>query len=186
MANPLNFLIEDSKDPRRDGWYWATVTQAEPLRIRLDNEPLALPYTPESLISYAAVGDRVRVVIVDRQPTVVGRSGGASDTGWIPIPVEFDGIASNAFVKRIAGVLHFRGTITATLPANATVSIGRVPIWVLGEGLLDNVRVSTSTTGGWGINYLSMHATVGIISARHSVTMNNSSISLSPLSGSAI
>lgn len=178
MANPLNFLIEDSKDPRRDGWYWATVTQADPLRIRLDNEPLALPYTPESLISYAAVGDRVRVVIVDRQPTIVGNTNNG-DTDWLPIPAIGD-FTSAGSVRRIGGILYFRGTLNGSLAANTTTPAGTSPL--LHSGFIR--VVSSATTSGYPIGYMGFN-TSGQITVRHTSAISGN-ISLSPLSGTAI
>ena len=42
---------------------WATVTQASPLRIRLDGESTPLPFAPDKLISGLLVGDRVLVLL---------------------------------------------------------------------------------------------------------------------------
>lgn len=43
---------------------WAVVTQASPLRIRLDNDSVALPYTPETLVTGLVVSDRVLVLLM--------------------------------------------------------------------------------------------------------------------------
>lgn len=69
---------------------WAVVTQASPLRIKLDGESTALPFTPDSLVKGLLVGDRVRVMLVTnkdpqfraRRTIVIGRSGGYNHTHW--------------------------------------------------------------------------------------------------------
>lgn len=57
---------------------WATVTDDSPLRIRLDGDTDALPYTPDALVDPAAlaVDDRVRCELADRRVVIVGKSGG--------------------------------------------------------------------------------------------------------------
>lgn len=39
---------------------WGTVTQAAPLRVRLDGDTAALPFAPATLVAGLVVGDRVR------------------------------------------------------------------------------------------------------------------------------
>lgn len=57
---------------------WATVTQTDPLRIRLDGDTTALPVTPENLTGEEqAVGARVWVQFYGRRILVLGASGGA-------------------------------------------------------------------------------------------------------------
>ena len=55
-------------------WRWATVTQVNPLRIRLDGEAAPLPITPDSLVSDLFVGDRVWVQFYDTGLLVAGTS----------------------------------------------------------------------------------------------------------------
>lgn len=57
---------------RTPTWRWATVTQVNPLRIRLDSEAAALPITPDSLLSDTFVGERVWVQFYDKGLLVVG------------------------------------------------------------------------------------------------------------------
>lgn len=60
---------------------WGTVTQALPLRVRLDGDDAALPMTPASLVpdGTAKVGNRVWCVLNGRQLVVVGVWGGVSN-----------------------------------------------------------------------------------------------------------
>jgi len=52
---------------------WATVTQADPLRIRLDGDTVALTFTPESLLQVVPeVGQRVWVQLYGRRVIVLG------------------------------------------------------------------------------------------------------------------
>lgn len=68
---------------------WATVTGIAPLRIKLDGDSTALPFTPDSLVDPAAlaVDDRVRCEIKDRRPIVLGVAGGPAPVDLIPIGV---------------------------------------------------------------------------------------------------
>lgn len=55
---------------------WAVVTQASPLRVKLDGDDTALPITPATLADALKVGDRVWCVLSGRQLTVAGVYGG--------------------------------------------------------------------------------------------------------------
>lgn len=59
-------------------YQWATVSQVNPLRIRLDGETAAIPVTPDSIVSPRdlSVNDRVWVQIFGRRLLVQGRSDG--------------------------------------------------------------------------------------------------------------
>lgn len=53
---------------------WATVTQASPLRIKVDGESTALPFTPITLVQGLAVNDRVWVSFpTNKNPAFRGR-----------------------------------------------------------------------------------------------------------------
>lgn len=47
-----------------DTHVWATVTQASPLRIRLDNDSVELPFTPQKTIAAPSLSDRVLVLLM--------------------------------------------------------------------------------------------------------------------------
>lgn len=81
---------------------WATVTAIAPLRIQLDGDTAALPFTPDSLVDpgVLAVSDRVRCELGGRRVVVVGRAGGlvipsASTTvaGIVPLATDAQAIA---------------------------------------------------------------------------------------------
>jgi len=59
-----------------DTWTWATVTQASPLRIRVDGDTAALDTTPETLVASLLLAERVRVHLHNDGVIVIGRSGG--------------------------------------------------------------------------------------------------------------
>lgn len=77
-------LLVPQNPAEPDTAYWATVTQASPLRIKLDGETSALPFTPITLVAPLFVNDRVRVALStntdpatkSRRVIVTGRSGG--------------------------------------------------------------------------------------------------------------
>lgn len=59
---------------------WGTVTAVNPLRVRLDGDTVALPFTPDSLAT-VMFGDRVRCEIDARRVIVHGRAGGSGPIG---------------------------------------------------------------------------------------------------------
>ena len=60
-----------------DTWTWATVTQASPLRIKVDGDTSALDATTDNLVGSLAVDDRVRVHLHADGIIVTGLQGGA-------------------------------------------------------------------------------------------------------------
>jgi len=66
-----------------DTWTWATVTQASPLRIKVDGDTSALDATTDDLVGSLAVDDRVRVHLHADGIIVTGIQGGAGD-GQLP------------------------------------------------------------------------------------------------------
>ena len=61
-----------------DTWTWATVTQATPLRIKVDGDTSALNATTDDLVGSLAVDDRVRVHLHADGIIVTGLQGGAA------------------------------------------------------------------------------------------------------------
>ena len=59
-----------------DTWTWATVTQASPLRIKVDGDTSALDATTDDLVGSLAVSDRVRVHLHSDGIIVTGLQGG--------------------------------------------------------------------------------------------------------------
>ena len=59
-----------------DTWTWATVTQASPLRIKVDGDTSALDATTGDLVGSLAVSDRVRVHLHSDGIIVTGIQGG--------------------------------------------------------------------------------------------------------------
>jgi len=68
-----------------DTWTWATVTQASPLRIKVDGDTSALDATTGDLVGLLAVDDRVRVHLHSDGIIVTGIQGGAGG-GTLPAP----------------------------------------------------------------------------------------------------
>ena len=63
-----------------DTWTWATVTQASPLRIKVDGDTTALDATTDNLVGSLAVDDRVRVHLHSDGIIVTGLQGGVVGT----------------------------------------------------------------------------------------------------------
>jgi len=61
-----------------DTWTWATVTQATPLRIKVDGDTTALDATTDNLVGSLAVDDRVRVHLHSDGIIVTGIQGGGN------------------------------------------------------------------------------------------------------------
>ena len=61
-----------------DTWTWATVTQASPLRIKVDGDTSALDATTDNLVGSLAVDDRVRVHLHADGIIVTGLQGGGN------------------------------------------------------------------------------------------------------------
>lgn len=72
-------VLESGVKPR-----WGAVTQASPLRVKLDGDDTALPVTPATLVSGLTVGDRVWCLLAGRQIVILGVWGG------IPLPEAAD------------------------------------------------------------------------------------------------
>ena len=63
-----------------DTWTWATVTQASPLRIKVDGDTTPLDATTGDLVGSLAVDDRVRVHLHSDGIIVTGLQGGVVGT----------------------------------------------------------------------------------------------------------
>lgn len=73
MSRNLPMLVPKGV-PEPDAAVWATVTQTLPLRIKLDGETSALPFTPVSLVSGLVSGHRVWVALAtNADPSVRSR-----------------------------------------------------------------------------------------------------------------
>ena len=69
-----------------DTWTWATVTQASPLRIKVDGDTSALDATTDDLVGSLAVSDRVRVHLHADGIIVTGLQGGNDKVYMISHP----------------------------------------------------------------------------------------------------
>lgn len=81
MRNPLLNILDrihtlSDRLSRKPDARWAVVTDVAPLRIRYDTDTNPLDGTPSTLITGLTVGDRVMVLVVNNQVTVIGRGGG--------------------------------------------------------------------------------------------------------------
>lgn len=120
---------------RESSWRWATVTQAGPVRVRLDGDSQELGVSPEWLVAGVAptVGLRVWLQQFGRRVLVVGAAGAGagsaySATAWALAPVVATGGST------------WRGTLTGIGWRNRIIlhGLGRGPTW--------------SSTGLWEIS----------------------------------
>lgn len=70
MTDGLDFLLEPPAPPA-DTYRWATVTQLDPIRIRLDGDELPVESEPVTLAPLA-VGNRAWVQIHGRMMIILG------------------------------------------------------------------------------------------------------------------
>lgn len=64
MSLNLDPLVPRSEgEDRSDRHYWATVTNDDPLEIKLDGDTAPLPLAPDALVAGLTIGDRVFVVL---------------------------------------------------------------------------------------------------------------------------
>ena len=85
----------------RGSWRWATVTQVDPLRVRLDGDSTALDLTPETLVVGLQVGWRVWCQIHGQRVVVHGAPASAVDTGWLSLTL-------NAGLETKSGTARYR------------------------------------------------------------------------------
>lgn len=64
MSNRNLPLLTPRPPDQPDIHSWATVTQASPLRIKLDGESDPLPFTPDKLVTGLILNDRVLVLLM--------------------------------------------------------------------------------------------------------------------------
>lgn len=77
---------------------WGVVTQASPLRVKLDGDDTHLPVTPASLVADLTVDDRVWTILNGRQLVVLGVWGGIPfpDPPVIPQPDQITRVARSS------------------------------------------------------------------------------------------
>lgn len=137
--NHLELLLP-GPEGNTDRWRWGTVTQAAPLRLRLDGDDVALDLTPDDLTGGAAVGRRVRVLITGRRVEVHGVAGGpewpgvikqwAGGTtpppGYLPCDGTAVGRTACAALFAVIGTTYGAGDGSTTF--NLPNFVGRVPV----------------------------------------------------------
>jgi hypothetical protein len=118
---------------------WATVTAASPLRVKIDGETTALPFTPDSLVSNLIINDRVLVMLLSnpspktksRRVIILGRTG-------------FDSAAAvNSAIA--AALTHVTGSVDFSPSSGNDFTINSVSV---GRGFLMAVSGSPAVTSG--------------------------------------
>lgn len=71
LADDLDAALLRSPVVTASTFRWATVTQASPLRIRLDGETSPLDLTPDTLVAILAVSNRVRVELTPTGAAII-------------------------------------------------------------------------------------------------------------------
>jgi hypothetical protein len=107
---------------------WATVTQASPLRIRLDGDTSALPVTPSSLVASLSVNDRVWVQLFGRRLIVLGKaSGGSASSPAVQFsPTDQTILSVTATTATAVGARGGAGTFVAVTDSVQVVNNARI------------------------------------------------------------
>lgn len=111
-----------------DRFLWGTITQASPVRIRLDGEDAALEVTPDCLVDPESltVGQRAWCQLNGRRLLILGKTGrGVPDSGWIAPTLQNGWVnwgwwRTDAGYRLIGDVVHLRGFVKSGT-ANATI-----------------------------------------------------------------
>ena len=111
-----------------DSFMWGTVTQASPVRIRLDGEDTELEIAPDCLVDPESltVGQRVWCQLSGRRLLILGKTGkGIPDSGWITPTFQngwenFGWWHTDAGFRLIGDVVHLRGHVKSGT-ANSTI-----------------------------------------------------------------
>ena len=114
-----------------DTWTWATVTQASPLRIKVDGDTTALDATTDNLVGSLAVDDRVRVHLHADGIIVTGLQGGGGD---IAVYVLAGG--ENLNTKDTTGRYHQNLNADATSGTNYPINRAGLLEVAYGEGFV--------------------------------------------------
>lgn len=134
----LDLLIPATADTPGLTHHWATVTTADPLRVRLDGDTAALPVTPVDLVGNLRSGDRVRVALDAGQVFLTGRLGGAAGTSIALTPLVVAGSpqytpmayrTQDGFVHVDGGIARAAdaGLGTTEIPTGAYTTIAILP-----------------------------------------------------------
>lgn len=151
MIDDLEDVLLSGPTPEAEGvWLWATVTQASPLRVRVDGDTAALVSTPITLISGQTytVGQRVRVQIHGRLVVVYSPGAGGMTLGALTItgtPGNNDAIPKSY----LDGIIRFATRLESDPPSAYSAGVSM-----------------TETSGTWSITSLGTILTVRISSIR--------------------
>lgn len=118
--------------------FWATVTQVNPLRVRLDADSASLPITPIDMVGGLLVNDRVQVTIGSNQIVVSAKPGGTAPpvgmvtpfagsvapTGWLMADGAVYSPTTYPLLYAVIGTTYGGTSIAPLLPNLA----GRVPV----------------------------------------------------------
>ena len=133
-----------------DTWTWATVTQATPLRIKVDGDTSALDATTDNLVGSLAVDDRVRVHLHSDGIIVTGIQGGAP-VSYVSVRdygVTSDGTTDDTTNFQAAWNAAATAGLPLILEPNTTVLVGLVTIPNGGRLNLNGSTIKRSAAGG--------------------------------------
>ena len=101
-----------------DTWTWATVTQASPLRIKVDGDTTPLDATTGDLVGSLAVDDRVRVHLHSDGIIVTGLQGGGT-------PEATSATANTLALRNGSGQLKAADGVAA----DDVATVGQLGVW---------------------------------------------------------
>lgn len=132
---------------------WATVTQASPLRIRLDGDADPMVLTPQSTVAALAVGERVVCVEQNRRIIIISRVEQPERTGTLTLATGSGSIRWKYDRGAVTIYVDVSGSFTS---ADTALSSSAMPAELRpSEGIAPDVSYLDGTTSaGAGVVYL--------------------------------
>lgn len=144
---------------------WATVTQASPLRVRMDGDTEAMVLTPMTLVNGLRASDRVLCVEQHRRVIVLGRSKGlgvpyamSQGRSYVtPVPDEPTAVTVTFPAGRFTSIPRVQVTAASQFPGTQTLGVGTSGTTATGTTIYLTRTNDTET----GIDWLAVQMTSG-------------------------
>jgi hypothetical protein len=197
VTNP--FLPRNIPDPNETKW--ATVTQASPLRIKLDKETAQLPFTPDTLVSNLLLNDRVLVMLLtndnpatkSRRVVVIGKPSPVDPLLSRVVALEAADTTSDAALGRgpMMAVSGAPGVSSGNALTTVASESSTYTSWTSGTNSMlwqqriyecvANISVSNNLAGAsttwafsrWQVNVRSTHGALTVVGATQDTSVQN-------------
>lgn len=176
-----------------NSYRWGTITDTDPLRVRLDGDSDGLLITPDTLVHprTLAIGDRVWLQFYGRRVVVLGKGGGTTHdpdwiapnllNGWLNYGSSWPGAG---YRKGRDGMVKLRGLVKSGTGGIST------PIFVLPQGYAPEGTSSTgelfiqpaSVSGGFGYARVDVLGDGSVAIIAYGPSASNAFVSLAGIS----